>query len=1755
MPCKNTKGPSTVYTQHKTYFRSIKKDREPRKAMLEDFKTCLQAWIDHGERIVVFMDANEDIRHGKVNDMFNSINMWEQISRRHGSRRPLPATHNRNTNNIPIDGIWTNINDANLKCGYYGHGELLPSDHRPMFIQLSRHTVFGHNPPHIHRYKVPDLPTTDPRIRSRYNDKIKKNMKDNKIPQMLKLMRHLLSAAGPKSEEQMKEIRSIHTKLIEFRKNSGTQAATKARKKHTGAVDNSPKMTHLFKHKELWTKVVLKLERLHMGSRQIRRLMKKFKNQDAFTIKKGEAIKRLRAAHRAVKEGKKHAAQWRVEHIQRLSEARAEANKTTAEGERKNHIAREKIRRTWNNIRIMHKRRDHTKLVIIYCTVNGIRMECKTKISMERACMRENEMRFTRCILSPFLQAPLLHLIGILANKPAVQAIFDGTIQIPPETDTYAAKLLLQLKKHPLNQDLALAPIKITARDNSIAWKRQRANTASEPSTLGFPHYIVGAYDPSVSELDACIRSAPYETGFAPEGFLPITDFQLLKDPKVKDVEGSRSIQLMDAQFNMNNKTLGRDTMRYAEAAGTISDSQFGSRKGSSAAKVATSKVLNYDIIRQKRIAAIHVGFDAAQCYDRMAHPPTILSMLKHGAPPTAVESMFRVFQQANHKVATAFGVSSETYGGEKRTAKGLLPIQGQGQGGGCGPTAFAVESSEMVGVMKQENHETPMRGPISFILLMILLWLFVDDSDLCQVAKDVQEACEELATRIQEALDCWVGTLMATGGAVNVNKTYCYFIQQKWNGNNWVYRTKEDMLGELTAIDSGGQRITIDRKEPSEASKTMGIFIAPSGNKKPQISYLQDKAEAYATEIRFKGPCSKNEIWISYTHTIRKTLDFPMGATLLNMKEWDSIMTLVNRAALPRAGMVRTFAHEVLYGPTKYQGSGQQHPYYRQELTHLLELVGEINSNSKQGIQYQISVEQLKLEQGYPGPWTDAPYNLLHKATTYSLIKTLWESCFQFGISIEDNFGTLPLRRVDDEFLMSNFVIAKYPSGQLKKLNECRCFLHAITLADISTMSGKSISWEAYNGVRAPQFLHNYEWPRDPPRLSKDHWDLWKKALDKCFLSNGTNENERRLATPLGNWLINPSTHWLWYFQPTTGYLFKRDGTEYQRYETPRLPRQNSTVAVYHNVETLQARPSDTFPACITQRQAGGIIFVSHSTLTTAPPSAGAIPIRPQNLAQAKTQLPASDSWAVEELSSTDDGASLATLLPSNQVIAVSDGSYEDGLSCSAFIITTKSAKGELMNPAISGRNCIPGNVTDQNSYRAELGGIMGVVVSLGILCNLHNITAGQVEIGLDGKEAMNQVFAPWDPKPDAPSYDMILDIRRKIKLLPLTLSGRHIEGHQDDPNKKNYKPFKHIDRWGKLNILMDKRAKKLLRQRAGHKYPNIPFGQEHLVVKFKGRKLAQIDTKYLYTQIYGKETQEYWATRHSIPRHRLECIHWDAQDKAFRRLPLGKKRWLMKHLTGQCGVGRTLVRRKYQDHDNCPLCNNPDETTSHVVLCKDYRAKTKFGLLMGELSTWMEESYTHQGMSRAIIQRLGEWHAGRTPQPIQGNRALQRTIREQDEIGWENFLNGRPTRRFAEYQHRHFQDIGKDNYGSIWLSKFITQAYDITFQMWQHRNEVKHNTTSPQDQAALQQLRFQVEDQFVTGLLGLPKQDHYLLDDKDKTLNYDLPHTRRWLNLIKGARQAQIRTEAALRNRLKASQKFMRDWQAQVKLSQSQP
>ena len=116
-------------------------------------------------------------------------------------------------------------------------------------------------------------------------------------------------------------------------------------------------------------------------------------------------------------------------------------------------------------------------------------------------------------------------------------------------------------------------------------------------------------------------------------------------------------------------------------------------------------------------------------------------------------------------------------------------------------------------------------------------------------------------------------------------------------------------------------------------------------------------------------------------------------------------------------------------------------------------------------------------------------------------------------------------------------------------------------------------------------------------------------------------------------------------------------------------------------------------------------------------------------------------------------------------------------------------------------------------------------------MVCKIHNITEGSIEIALDGKAAMETIFDEKAPKSEAPCFDMMMDIRRKLEALPIKVTGRHIKGHQD-----KHASFQCLNRWSQLNVRMDSRAKNLLRQRLsqGHQSVPTPFGNDLLPVFF---------------------------------------------------------------------------------------------------------------------------------------------------------------------------------------------------------------------------------------------------------------------------------------------------------------------------------
>jgi hypothetical protein len=66
-------------------------------------------------------------------------------------------------------------------------------------------------------------------------------------------------------------------------------------------------------------------------------------------------------------------------------------------------------------------------------------------------------------------------------------------------------------------------------------------------------------------------------------------------------------------------------------------------------------------------------------------------------------------------------------------------------------------------------------------------------------------------------------------------------------------------------------------------------------------------------------------------------------------------------------------------------------------------------------------------------------------------------------------------------------------------------------------------------------------------------------------------------------------------------------------------------------------------------------------------------------------------------------------------------------------------------------------------------------------------------------------------------------------------------------------------------------------------------------------------VDKQKLYSYTFADRTKQYWYRKHSLNPDLISTINWEACGDAMRRLPFGKRLWLIKHATGFCGVGRS--------------------------------------------------------------------------------------------------------------------------------------------------------------------------------------------------------------------------------------------------------
>jgi hypothetical protein len=220
------------------------------------------------------------------------------------------------------------------------------------------------------------------------------------------------------------------------------------------------------------------------------------------------------------------------------------------------------------------------------------------------------------------MTSPLYDAVGPLGISNGAQEILAGTFVIPEGTDPYAAKLIKHLKAPARVLQSAPLSVHISTDDHVKGWQRAKERTSPGPSGLHFGHFIAGTRDLWISQFQATMTNFPYAT---PQRWRFGTDVMFEKKPGNFCVDKLRLILLYKADFNQNNKFLGRAMMRNAELQKLLAPEQYGSRKKMSAIDQCLNKRLAFDLLRQSRCPAAMCSNDARSCYNQIVHSITSL--------------------------------------------------------------------------------------------------------------------------------------------------------------------------------------------------------------------------------------------------------------------------------------------------------------------------------------------------------------------------------------------------------------------------------------------------------------------------------------------------------------------------------------------------------------------------------------------------------------------------------------------------------------------------------------------------------------------------------------------------------------------------------------------------------------------------------------------------------------------------------------------------------------------------------------------------------------------------------------------------------------------------------------------------------------------------------------------------------------------------------------------------------------------------
>lgn len=359
-----------------------------------------------------------------------------------------------------------------------------------------------------------------------------------------------------------------------------------------------------------------------------------------------------------------------------------------------------------------------------------------------------------------------------------------------------------------------------------------------------------------------------------------------------------------------------------------------------------------------------------------------------------------------------------------------------------------------------------------------------------------------------------------------------------------------------------------------------------------------------------------------------------------------------------------------------------------------------------------------------------------------------------------------------------------------------------------------------------------------------------------------------------------------------------------------------------------------------------------------------------------------------------------------------------------------------------------------------------------------------------------------------------------------------------------------------------MDRRAKQFRRQlEDGAEINHIEhMGSRFYSIWIDNKRVSSKLELNIKDHVHGGAMKKKLIEKGDISAQGVTFIDWNAIGAAGKNLTAYEKLWVTKFSSGFCGTATHMhfryiskQRQKEKDelakldengnsngnnielneslsqwtNDLCPLCAAERENTKHVLKCTHHDASFYRLQQFNSFSEWLTTQRSDPSFRDCVILVLQSQYSmsfTSAMKTITTSKLHLSAAAEQDEIGTNNFLLGRLSRKWREIQRSYLSHrFPNKNYSAdAWVRRVITKIYRITQSFWKFRCEFVHGIenvlTSKREKKALQK---EIRKQFKLGIQGVRAEHKILLHgDVNAILNSSIREQKYWVRTIRLSR-----------------------------------